>query len=446
MTPHGLRDRRRWATETAQSLQTVGYGPRSSSKYTTTYFRRAFIVDEPSAYTRLVFQARRDDGIVIYLNGTEVFRNNMPKGTIAYSTRSSSSGSSSSWYATNFLALPLLAQSNMVAVEIHQESAGSSDLFFDLELSGTGDTTPPTTTSDLRITGVTADAMSLSWSAPNEISAAGKAEAYDIRFSTSQISDSNWASATQAVNEPTPGMPGTPQAFTIGGLLPAKRYYVRLRSSDAAGNWSALSSQVNATTLATPPSTNDVSAPAAINNLAVSSVTSNSVALLWTSPGDDGSSGTAAAYDLRYSTGVINAASWLTSVLADGEPTPSSAGNSQAMTVRSLNPATTYFFAIKSVDEVGNISPLSNIPGALTAGGGTTPAPTICSLGAVQFGNIMTRAPTSALRGANRFSMIRRGHLGRGYWDLMPTKQRRSATDLIPTRNLSRRIFGIVLP
>ena len=64
----------------------VGYGPNSSAKYTTTYFRRAFSVSDPSAYGGLTLRVLRDDGAVVYLNGTEVFRTNMPAGTVTAST------------------------------------------------------------------------------------------------------------------------------------------------------------------------------------------------------------------------------------------------------------------------------------------------------------------------------------------------------------------------
>ncbi len=68
----------------------VSFGPNSSSKYITTYFRHAFYLDNPLAVTNLTVSLLRDDGGVVYLNGTEIFRDNMPTGTISFSTRASS--------------------------------------------------------------------------------------------------------------------------------------------------------------------------------------------------------------------------------------------------------------------------------------------------------------------------------------------------------------------
>ena len=68
----------------------VGYGPNSSNKYITTYFRKSFVVSDPAvASDGLTLNLLRDDGAVVYLNGTEVFRSNMPSGTIGYQTLAS---------------------------------------------------------------------------------------------------------------------------------------------------------------------------------------------------------------------------------------------------------------------------------------------------------------------------------------------------------------------
>ena len=101
----------------------------------------------------------------------------------------------------------------------------------------------------------------------------------------------------------------------------------------------------------------DTTAPAAVSDLATGTVTSNSVDLSWTAPGDDGSTGTATTYDVRFSTSAITEGNWNSATPATGEPTPQSAGSSENMTVTGLSADTTYFFAIKASDEVPNISP-----------------------------------------------------------------------------------------
>ena len=87
----------------------------------------------------------------------------------------------------------------------------------------------------------------------------------------------------------------------------------------------------------------------------------------WTAPGDDGSTGTAKVYDLRYSTQPITDTTWPRATLVSGEPTPAAAGTAQNKPVTGLAYDTTYYFAIKATDEKGNTSGLSNVPGVATS-------------------------------------------------------------------------------
>ena len=81
----------------------------------------------------------------------------------------------------------------------------------------------------------------------------------------------------------------------------------------------------------------------------------------WTASGDDGSTGTATSYELRYSTAVINDGNWSSATEVTGEPTPSVAGSSESLILSGLGAETTYYFAIKTQDENSNVSGLSNI-------------------------------------------------------------------------------------
>jgi parallel beta-helix repeat protein len=104
----------------------------------------------------------------------------------------------------------------------------------------------------------------------------------------------------------------------------------------------------------------DTIPPAAVTNLATSNPTSNSIALTWTAPGDDGNTGTAAQYDIRYSTSTINDANWASATKATRGLTPAPAGTSQSFTVTGLSSSTTYYFAIRTGDEVSNWAGISN--------------------------------------------------------------------------------------
>ena len=67
----------------------ISYGPDENNKYVTTYFRYEFDVDDRTAIEALKFKLLRDDGAVVYLNGVEVVRSNMPEGDIDYLTLAS---------------------------------------------------------------------------------------------------------------------------------------------------------------------------------------------------------------------------------------------------------------------------------------------------------------------------------------------------------------------
>ena len=118
---------------------TVVDGGPNGDRFITTYFRHTFYVDDVSQYTMLHLRVLRDDGAVVYVNGVEVARSNMPAGEIDYLTRAGSgvSGADESAFYDFPVGAHLLSKGvNVLAVEIHQSSGTSSDISFDLELDG----------------------------------------------------------------------------------------------------------------------------------------------------------------------------------------------------------------------------------------------------------------------------------------------------------------------
>lgn len=115
----------------------------------------------------------------------------------------------------------------------------------------------------------------------------------------------------------------------------------------------------------TPPA--DIYPPAAASDFRVGEVQPNSVQLLWTAPGDNGVVGTAYGYDIRYATEPITDDIWALATQATNEPQPQAAGSAESMVIDNLTSLVTYYFAIKTSDEVGNISAISNIISATTA-------------------------------------------------------------------------------
>ncbi|MCI0696912.1 Ig-like domain-containing protein, partial [candidate division KSB1 bacterium] len=112
--------------------------------------------------------------------------------------------------------------------------------------------------------------------------------------------------------------------------------------------------------------------PAATTDLAVQSVGPTSVTLKWTAPGDDDVTGTAAAYEVRYATAPIDLNNFSAAALAPGAPTPSAAGSVENITIGGLSSNTQYYFALKTKDEAGNLSDLSNVVSATPSGGSSS--------------------------------------------------------------------------
>ena len=199
----------------------------------------------------------------------------------------------------------------------------------------------------------------LQWTAPGDDGMSGRASVYDIRYRTTTVSGTDtttwWNGATQVNGEPLPGNPGTTDSMRVRGLAPLTTYYFMVRTGDEVPNWAGYSN------LAQKSTSGDVTAPAAISTLAITSVGNTSFSLRWTSTGDDNTTGTAASYDIRYSTSSITAANFGSAQQASGEPAPQIAGTQQTFTLSGLSSGQPYWVAMKVTDERGNVSLISNV-------------------------------------------------------------------------------------
>jgi hypothetical protein len=115
----------------------------------TFYFRQLFNVPDPSTFSNLLVRLRRDDGAVVYLNGVEVFRSNLPTGAVDYATPAFLAQDDGAGIFARPLDHSLLVPGdNLLAVEVHQNTNTSSDVSFDLELAANVTFEPPTVSLD----------------------------------------------------------------------------------------------------------------------------------------------------------------------------------------------------------------------------------------------------------------------------------------------------------
>src|SRR5437867_1735003 len=125
----------------------VSYGSNIGFKFITTYFRHAFQVTNATSVTNLKARILRQDGAVVYINGVEVFRSNMPDDVIDWltlATQEVTGIDASTFYQFAVDPLFLFDGYNLVAVEVHLAGSVSPALGFDLELlAETGPPPPP---------------------------------------------------------------------------------------------------------------------------------------------------------------------------------------------------------------------------------------------------------------------------------------------------------------
>jgi len=114
-----------------------GFDRADTEHYITTYFRRTFIVTNIASYSHLLMNVKRDDGAVVYLNGREAARFNMNTGAVNSLTLARNAGDDAKIFVPATVPASFLVEgTNVVAVEIHQATADSTDISFEMDLSG----------------------------------------------------------------------------------------------------------------------------------------------------------------------------------------------------------------------------------------------------------------------------------------------------------------------
>jgi hypothetical protein len=136
-----------------------------------------------------------DDGAVIYVNGTEVIRDGFdPDTVIAYDVLSDDSGNEGIFDSFRISPSFFVAGENIIAVELHQDSRGSSDLVFNLEVTAKEPLVP------------TGETLQMEW-------------------------DAVWESGEQNTFTTSQAIPSAP-------IRPGSTYRARVRHQDDTGRWS----------------------------------------------------------------------------------------------------------------------------------------------------------------------------------------------------------------
>lgn len=197
-----------WSVGTAP----LGFGTPVETSLTnhggiTYYFRARFDVADASAVTEALLDLTADDGAVVWLNGAEVGRYNMPTGTITASTVSAAgTGPALTWTGQSIAVSGLVDGENLLAVEVHQRSTTSSDIYFDAGLS-----LSPHVVAGPWIVHAGSDELTLAWESRD-------ADAGTVEYGTTAAYGSV---ATDAVSD-------TLHFVTLTGLSPSTTYHYRV--------------------------------------------------------------------------------------------------------------------------------------------------------------------------------------------------------------------------
>jgi len=142
---------------------TVGAVPK-----VTFYCRRSFEITDVASIVGAAINLQVDDGAIIYLNGVEIVRDNMPDGPVTSSTPASGNGNEGDFDPFEFDHTLLVEGTNLITAEVHNSSAASNDMVFDLELTHDR-LNPKAVLSIAETTGIRTRALDgTEWSALNE--------------------------------------------------------------------------------------------------------------------------------------------------------------------------------------------------------------------------------------------------------------------------------------
>lgn len=143
----------------------INYGVNANNKNITTYFRTSFNIINKSQFAFFNLKVYLDDGMIVFINGKEACRTNMAAGPAKYNTTAITEIIDNGNAIIPFIipAENFVTGTNYIAVEVHQASAQSEDLTFDLELTGIVKDKPTTITRGPLLQMVSENAITITW-------------------------------------------------------------------------------------------------------------------------------------------------------------------------------------------------------------------------------------------------------------------------------------------
>ena len=200
----------------------LGYGDNPVTVLTaskiTYYFRNTVSITNPSQYVNFTINLRRDDGIVVYINGIELIRNNMSTGTIAYTTLASTncSDDGNTVFTYTIPSSAFINGNNVIAAEVHNIGTTSSDITFEMELISNLVSVTPAITRGPYIQSTTSGSTLLKW-----------------RTNIAADSKVQWGATTAYGSSATVAALVTEHQVAVNGLTANSKYFYSIGSTTA---------------------------------------------------------------------------------------------------------------------------------------------------------------------------------------------------------------------
>jgi hypothetical protein len=186
-------------------VTTIGYGGVSSNRYPTTYFRHEFSMD--SVPMSMKGRMSRAHGAILYLNGTEIARQNMPAGPVGFADTATTTvtGAISIFFNFTVPTNVLVTGRNLLAAELHLASVTNSVAKIAVELTTGSPTVPSTFTI-----------------APSALTPAGASQSGDTSSVSVTLSNTGNATATCLVLIKDLATGAVLGSLTVGPLVPGE--------------------------------------------------------------------------------------------------------------------------------------------------------------------------------------------------------------------------------
>jgi|GEM_PF-5564894 len=273
---------------------------------------------------------------------------------------------------TSYIDTGLINDSLYHFVVIAVDTAGSYSDYSNEVTCIPGDTTRPSPISDLNVSSGNNDGeIKIVFTAVGDDGMTGNAKGYEIRYSHSPINnETDYINATIYNNNFVPKSPGDTETFILTGFIPDDTLWFSVKAFDESYNYSLLGNTDSGVVKS------DIIPPGRITDLIASTgINSGEVNLYFTSTGDDGSTGNASGYIIKYYTEEITDLNWDIATTYNNSFIPKSPGQPETLTISGLTPNTNLWFAIKVFDEKPNYSDISNSDSAIVCYDPVPPSP-----------------------------------------------------------------------